>query len=846
MTRKASRTKPVPIATARLVLLSERLWRCWWPPVLLGGAFLALAFGDLLPRIPGWLHVIVLAAFAAALAALGRASAKAFRPPRPTDAHRRLEEDNGLSHRPLAALEDRLASGADDPGSLALWHAHIRRMAESVRGLRVKAPAPRIAGLDPRALRAAVLVVLAIALIAARDDPLERLARAFAPRLASAAGHVITVDAWITPPAYTGAAPIFVDQRARTDAEAIRIPAGSTLVAHVYGAPVADEKDAPHLGVGETTTPFARLGKGPDPNAASYRVEAVIETGERIVITRRDDELAAWPIEVVGDTAPTISFTTKPHATPRSHVRFAYVAADDYGLLSLTLEVRRSDGRSVAGADAMFRLELPYVGASRQSTKGQQIRDLTAHSWAGLPVQIRLEAVDAIGQRGFSEDSSLILPERVFNHPVARAIIEQRKKLSLPSPTVRARVATALQSIAGQPLWFNHDIVVFLALSVARARLLTDERDEALASVQKLLWDTALRLEDGELSISEREMMRVQEDLMRALQNGVEFPEIDRLMDDLRRMIDEYMEALAERLSREGMSEVEIPPNAEMLGRDDMQRLIEQARELARMGNREAANRLLEQLQRMLDNLRTALQQGTMRSGFAQTQELMDRLRELANRQQSLLDQTFRRSAREDADRQAAGRPDGPPALPRPGEGRSGQRGRLGSNPGAGEAAEQEAIRRMLGELMLKLDEMLGSIPDNMGLAERAMREAERALNAGLPGDAVAAETEALMQLRSGMEAAMEELTRGAGAMLGLGGARQMPLGQFNRFPRRDPFGRNPDGAYGSAVEGFVEVPDEMEMRRAREILLELRRRASQRDRPRIERDYIERLLRQF
>jgi uncharacterized protein (TIGR02302 family) len=845
MIGKAPRRKPLPIAKTRLVLYCERLWRCWLPPILLGGAFLALAFGDLLPRIPSWLHVIVLAAFAAALAYLARASAKAFRPPRLTDAHRRLEDDNGLSHRPLAALEDRLASGADNPGSLVLWHAHLRRMADSVRGLRVRPPAPRIARLDPRALRVAVLVVLVVAVVAARENPLERLARAFAPRLASAAGHVITVDAWITPPAYTGSAPIFIDQRARADAEAIRIPAGSTLVAHVYGAPAADGKDAPQLGVGETKIPFAVLGAGPDPKAASYRVEAVIETGTRIVITRRADELAAWPIEVVDDMAPTISFTTKPHATPRSHLRFAYVAADDYGLLSLTLEVHRSDGHSVAGTDAMFRLELPYMGASRQSTKGQQIRDLTAHPWAGLPVQIRLEAVDAIGQKGFSEDSSLILPERVFNHPIARAIIEQRKKLSRPSPTVRARVATALQAIAGQPMWFAHDTVVFLALSVARSRLLEDERDAALASVQKLLWDTALRLEDGELSISERELLRVQEDLMRELQAGGEFPEIDRLMDELRRMIDEYMEALAERLMRDGMSDAEIPPNAEMMGRDDMQRLIEQARELARMGNREAANRILEELQRMLDNLRTAMQQGTMRSGFAQTQELMDRLRDLSKRQQSLLDQTFRRSSREDGEG-AGARSDRRQGLPQPGQGRSGQQGQLGSNPGAGEAAEQEAIRRALGELMLKLDEMLGSIPDNMGLAERAMREAERALNAGRSGDAVASETEALMQLRRGMEAAMEELTRGAGAMLGLGGTRQVPLGQFNRFPRRDPFGRNPDSAYGSAVEGFVEVPDAMEMRRAREILLELRRRASQRDRPQIERDYIERLLRQF
>ena len=57
--------------------------------------------------------------------------------------------------------------------------------------------------------------------------------------------------------------------------------------------------------------------------------------------------------------------------------------------------------------------------------------DLTPHPWAGLPVVLRLEAVDGIDQRR---------PERAaggsccrcapFQHPVARAIIEQRRHLA--------------------------------------------------------------------------------------------------------------------------------------------------------------------------------------------------------------------------------------------------------------------------------------------------------------------------------------------------------------------------------------------------------------------------------
>jgi len=67
--------------------------------------------------------------------------------------------------------------------------------------------------------------------------------------------------------------------------------------------------------------------------------------------------------------------------------------------------------------------------------------------------------------------------------------------------------------------------------------------------------------------------------------------------------------------------------------------------------------------------------------------------------------------------------------------------------------------------------------------------------------------------------------------------------GQEGRF---DPFGRrnSTENGQGAAVEDSdVTVPNRMEMRRAREILDELRRRSGDRSRPQIELDYIDRLL---
>jgi len=61
----------------------------------------------------------------------------------------------------------------------------------------------------------------------------------------------------------------------------------------------------------------------------------------------------------------------------------------------------------------------------------------------------------------------------------------------------------------------------------------------------------------------------------------------------------------------------------------------------------------------------------------------------------------------------------------------------------------------------------------------------------------------------------------------------------------RDPLGRD-SNARGPLNGNDVKVPDEREMKRAREILEELERRAAERARPKPELDYYDRLLRRF
>ncbi len=816
-------TPRAPSFSRRLILawiaiLWERVWRAGWRAACIAGLLLAIALSDVLPALPGWLHLAVLLGFAGAIAWTLWRGFRFFAAPAFPEARRRLEIVSQLEHRPLALLRDSQATGADDPGTRALWLAHRQRMLERLANLRSVRPAPGLARRDPLAFRGAVLVLLSAALIMSWGEGWERIARAGLPDIegAAAAGPA-ALEVWLTPPPYTRLAPRFLTAR-QTITEPLHVPAGAKLLAHVRGG-----RGTPELRLGATSIPFTAM------SARSFRAEGKLTATTRLTVTQRGRILGQWAINVVRDQPPSIGFLRPPSKTSRSTLRLDFEAKDDYGIASVRAYIRRANQGS-QGDDEVITLKLP-AGAGGKALKSASYHDLTAHRWAGLAVIIRLEAVDAIGQKGLSAPFKTVLPERVFTHPIARALIEARKEL-IRDPANRQAVAEIVGDLSARPDRYNHDIVAFMAMRSVRARLFMDRSKRALREVGRLLWDTALRIEDGRLSLAERDLRKAQRELMEALsKDRLADKELQRLVDKLQKALDRFMRQLAEQMKKNPErfgQDTPLDRNAMVLEQRDLQRMLQRLRDLARSGNRRAAREMLSMLRRMLENLQgMARQRG--QQGKHPAAKVMRDLQGLIRRQQRLMDRTFR-----DAQR-----------LGRRGENAPGQRGENAPGRDQGEtrqsrqgmAGEQETLRRGLGGVMRRLDELLGRIPGNLGRAEREMLGAGEALRRGQPDRAVPPQGRALQQLRSGSRQAMQRFGRRLGMMRGRPGWR--------RGDRRDPFGRLREGTGGFNTSD-IKIPEESELQRAREIMDELRRRAGERHRPKLERDYIDRLLRRF
>lgn len=825
---------------AWLALAWERAWPALAPLVGVIGLFAAVALMDVLPALTGWGHVAVLVLFAlAALAALVW-MVRYWQRPTAGEARRRLETASDLPHRPLAVLDDDLVT-LGDMGSRALWEAHRRRAADALAGLKVGWPHPRLPAMDPNGFRAIVFLAVAVGLAVGWSEPGARLARAVTPDFSGPAGVPAELEAWINPPSYTDLAPFPLAWPAT--GETVQVPTGAKLLARLYGG----------KGIAVLRTdddPTAAPIEFRQADALNHEIEYELTEGSRLRVMQGETVVADWPIEIVPDLPPTAEIAKPPSATNQMALRLDSRATDDYGIASLHARIELAEAAAAETAGEPLLIDLPLPGVNAREAAEPSFHDLTAHPWAGLKVRVQLVAEDEIGQKGLSEPVETTLPAREFSHPVARALIEQRRILAQRGDDARAPVMLALSAISTGPETFDNDITVYMTLRSAIGRLRYDKTQTAIPETQELLWQAALRLEDGRLSLAQRDLRRAQQALMDALARDADEAEIQRLMDELQEAIDKYLQAMAEQAMRQaerGEEPGEMDPNAQTLSQEDLKRMLDRARELAQLGAKDAAREMLQQLQEMLENL----QAGRMQQMPEQAQGMQQQMQELGDlmrQQQELLDETYRESQRNRQGQMRQGRRGQQQQGQQNQRGRQGQRqpgaegqdpsGESGEQPGrfGDMAGDQEGLRERLAEILRQLNEAGAGVPDALGRAEEHMGGARDSLRRGEPGSAAQDQTRALDELAQGMRGMAEEL------------ARQMGDGEDGEgdFEAReeDPLGRTTNS--GGVDTSRVEIPTQSDLQRAREILNELRRRAGERGRPEIELDYIDRLLRRF
>ena len=876
------------VRASRRSIIIEQVWLRLWAMFGVAGLFVLVSFLGLWPRLGFAAHVAALAGFGiAAVGALIFASW--VRVPSRETSIRRIERTSDLPHRPASSYEDTLSSRVDDPATEAIWQAHRARLAALLSKLRVGPPRPGTHRFDPMALRALGLLSLLLAGGLLGDSASDKIRSAFRLGPPGLAGDA-RLDAWVTPPAYTAKPPIMLadGQRpgvslARDDGRPFEVPERSVLIIRATGT-----------GGGQLAVDFKAEGAKSSETIRSEPLKGAEGIAELRTELKQSGAISVpgqakpWVFTVIKDQPPKITLLKEPEPNQRGSMKLNYKVEDDYGVVSAEAKFERlpeakGDEKTAWARPEVLRgprfplerapkyaLRLPQVGAAAAGKPGEALTylELGAHPWAGLRVRMTLEAKDAAGQTGRSEPRELVLPARRFTKPLARALVEQRRRLVADS-RYRGEVVKALSALMIAPEGFV-DPHAYLGMTTASIRLQHDRTRAGLRSVIDQLWHVALRIEDGNLSDAEKRLKDAQDKLSKALDDGASEEEIEKLMKELRQAMNDYVEQLAKQ--NEGKPDDKADGDDEdkqTLGQNDLEQMMRKMEQAAKNGSREQAQQMLSEMRDLMDRLQ-AQKSGEKgdKEAARQMQKKMDELGNMIGQQQKLMDDTFgemkkqgdqgnngkqqpgQKGAKgqgkpgEKGDGQAQNKGKGKGGQKGGGDkdgeqgsgeqGESAENGEGGQSPGEGLRQRQKKLAEQMDKLKKELKGAGAAGSKDMEAANEAMDEAERALEQGALDDATEQQGDALDKMRQGAQKMQQEMAKNG----------RNKFGENGDTPR-DPLGR-PQKSQGPDAGASVKVPGEIDMQRAREILQELRKRSAEQTRPPVELDYLERLLKRF
>ena len=857
-----------PLRLTRAGMMAERATRAFWPLwsiLFVGVALFAFRLADGLTSLQLW---GVLAVLVGAIIWAAVHGARHFVMPTRGEALDRL--DRTMPGRPITALFDTPAVGADDPASQSVWAAHLERMAARAAQARPPRPDLRLAARDPYALRYVAATALAMALLFGSVWRVGDVGDVALGGAGQAAASGPSWEGWVEPPLYTGLPSLYLNDIA---ADGFSAPEGSRITIRFYGA----------VGDLSLTQSLGPVPANADPTAPAQDI-TLEQTG---TLNISGPGGRSWTISAQADAPPEVALEGEMEGVPPGQMQFTYAARDDYGVVSGTATLRldadaadRRFGLAVAPEPMeplVLDLPLPFRG-SRADFSEVLVEDLAQHPLANLPVTLTLTVVDEAGQIGTVREQIARLPGRRFFDPMANALIEMRRDI-LWSRENAPRAAQVLRAVSNRPEDVFTDDGAYLQVRAAIRRLESavdmvslETRDQVAA----ILWNVAIELEEGDLADALERLRRAQDRLSEAMRQGASDAEIADLMQELRDAMDAYMQQLARNAQPEGTDERDQSGETMDMSQADLDEMLRRIEELMQQGRMAEAQEMLDALREMMENMQ--ITQGEGGDGpRTPGQEAMEGLQDTLRDQQELSDDSFSdlqeqfnpgrpqqgapepgqqqpgqqgQDGQQGPDGQGQPQPDGTPGQQgnQPGQqpGQNQGQGQGGDNDGRSLSERQEDLRRLLDDQARNLPGVGTEAGDQarrmLQEAERAMDEAARALERGDMAEALDQQSQAMEALREGMAELGRALAQEQGEDPGQGQADgNMPEDR----PLQDPLGRQAgnSGAFNSD-DGFENR--EESFRRSRELLDELRRRSAEQARPEVEREYLRRLLDQF
>ncbi len=840
-------------------------------------AFWCLFFAGLwllaLPAFFGTIiSIITLLSFLTGIAYFIRTDLLNFHFPDIEEIDKRLETRGTLGRGHISLIKDQLAN-PNIISTRLLWHKAQREGIFLLKKLRIPWVNTNLSSKDPHALRFIALLVFTSGIFIAGHNWKERIISGLtpvAPPVFNLPQNHNNIDLWIKPPSYTQMPETHISGSGYYDG-ILEIPEKSTYRIRVHSW--FKNIFPPRLHIGKSSITLTHMG------GKLYGNKGTIQQGTNIRITQALLPRATLPYKYIIDTPPEIRSDTKletPHTDTAPYeilddyrIRFPLVVKDDYGVKELRMTMRLDKTVKEAPLGQEYHETRLIMSQPNTEFKISPIYDLSWHSWAGLPVNIEITAIDHKRQSTTLEKIKLTLPEREFKHPLAKFLIAERKAIAQNYKNSFKQIALNIERPLNNPKSFQNDITIFLALRSASSRLFHNDnkpesqRVKAALEVLNLLWKTAIVIEDGNITLALRELKNAR----RALENAMRDPatddrKIQALMEQLREKMINYFTEIARDMQKriaqgENISFMKSGDFGSLITPDTLAVLMAQIEQAMRNGNKQQARELMSKLQRMMEMISTS-NNTKLPSDMQMMREGINKLGKIIKRQKLLIEQTEKQAKiqhnLEPNDNNSSssttnntndlpnieqiikdfGMGNLPPAPQHALTNKQNKITLKQQIDTSENKAKQDNIIHMLDKLITEASKKIAKLPETMEMAKQEMSASAEKLEKNNPKDSLPHQNKAVKYLEDTQEKIAKQFRQRMQQMVGIG---LSGTGQ-----QLDPLGR----PYGDTIDSAIKIPDKAQKKRVDEIIRKIRRRSSDRSRSREELKYYRRLLHQF
>ncbi len=855
----------LPKKTKRLVLISQiKLFLVSfitniWPIITITAIYLTFAIYNLFEYINDYIHLLLLLAYILSMIFFIRRAILNLKPPSKKYVIRLLEKSSKLKNRPLNNLTDSLSQATQGEQQKQLWKFHLIRAKKQLSKLYLLKTAFSLKKQNPYGIGYIAIFLLFLGFFVAGNNINHKIKTAFTIPSDIKTIDIIPSDiipdmfvtAWTVPPKYTKLPESYLYDGELSKGKITAkfdIPKDSNLIFHISNV----KYTKPKLYINDTPTELTINEKG------SYSLDKKISHDTEIKLSHMFLPKIYWKINVVEDRPPQIAIDNKVNITDREEIEISYRASDDYGIKNLELSIAPDKNLLAKLENApLTKMEKQKFTQSInippehivKNLDEVKIIDLTPSIFAGYGVTISIQATDSKRHTTNSNLVNVNLPKRKFTNQIAKEIAKIREVLIWQKDREKLTKAwEKLTTIAHQPIQYKEDKGIYLSLivsSMALERAISEQNKyytyakkdgyeykawlNNMQNIRKTLWDIAINIEDGNLTVATQNLQDALDNLSEKLKNkNLSEEEFNRLVQELQETMAKYMQALSEELQEKsnqqqnGEQKISNSIFDKVAKKMKTGNMFEKWQKFSETGSKKDLQEVLDEIKKMMEQMDPEKIKNAKPLDMKEFEDAQ-KLQELVEKQQKLIEKTNKEQDKKDSNNNK--------------QEQKKQQLSKDKNGKAELTNEQKNIKEQLKKLAGTMEEKLGGMPKTLPEADKSMQNAIDMLKEGDFPVAVKHEQKALDAMQEAMDGELERLAKMMENVISIGGGGR-------KTGPEDPLGRK---------EGFdefdtsdIDIPEEMEQRKIQEIIKELRNRSNDYFRPKFEKDYLERLLKRF